>query len=416
MNLRFWSWLWVFAVLLSHLPTVNAQITITSAPSTACLFSPISIAYNSVQAGTLYVYLYNSGTADYGSPKQMQTISTGSSLTVTIPGSQIAGQSIIRLTNSTTGHTVTAPIIINAIPVPPIIANVFAYCQGTVASPLVAIASNGGTLNWYGTSAVGGESSSVSPTPQTSIAGSTTYYVSQIANGCESPKASISVVVRPTPSSPLTSSVTYCQGNPANTLTATGSNLVWYTSPIGGTGSSAAITPRTNTAGIYSYYVSQSINGCESPRAAANVTIHPIPSLTITPSDPIVTPTQTSLTLSAIASTSALTWSTTETVSSIMVSTAGPYSVTALSNNGCRAEASTYVTQLAPGEIYTTKTGDWSEPSVWSSNQIPGNTDPVRIRHSINLPTGFQGHTGLLTYAVGGQLIMQTSSGLKMGL
>lgn len=416
MDFRIRLWVWMLFASTILFTTVNAQITIVSAPNTVCSLSPISIVYSSAQAGTLNVYLYSSGSADYGSPKQVQTISAGNSLTVTFTSSQSTGQSIIRLTNITTGHTITAPVAINAIPVPPTAVNVLAYCQGLMASPLVAISSYGGTLNWYGANAAGGASSSVSPTPQTSLAGSIAYYVSQIVNGCESPRTSISVIVIPLPSPPVTNSVTYCQGSAARPLIATGSNLLWYTAPTGETGSYTAIIPRTNPVGNYTYYVSQTINGCESPRASANVTIHSIPSITISPSDPILTPTQTSLTLTATASTSALTWSTTETASSILVSAAGSYSVTATAGNGCHAIASTNVIQITPGEIYTIKTGDWNDSTVWSSNQIPDNTDPVRIRHSINLPTGFRGHSGTLTYAASGQLILQNDSSLQMGL
>ncbi|MFV8394124.1 beta strand repeat-containing protein, partial [Flavobacterium sp. LB2P6] len=78
------------------------------------------------------------------------------------------------------------------------------------------------------------------------------------------------------PSAPTISShITYCQGTTAIPLTATGSNLLWYTVANGGTGSGSAPTPSTASSGTLSYYVSQTI-GCESSRAKIDVVINGI--------------------------------------------------------------------------------------------------------------------------------------------
>jgi hypothetical protein len=60
--------------------------------------------------------------------------------------------------------------------------------------------------------------------------------------------------------------------------------LLWYTAPIGGTGSATAPTVSTAAVGSTTYYVSQTGN-CESPRAAIVVTVN------ITPATPVVTAT-----------------------------------------------------------------------------------------------------------------------------
>ncbi len=77
----------------------------------------------------------------------------------------------------------------------------------------------------------------------------------------------------------VTSPVTYCQNSVASPLTANGSSLKWYTTASGGTGSTSAPTPSTNLAGTTTFYVSQTLNGCEGPRAAIAVTVNPIPSI-----------------------------------------------------------------------------------------------------------------------------------------
>lgn len=162
-------------------------------------------------------------------------------------------------------------VTVNAIPAAPVVTSPVVYCQNVTATALTA---TGTSLLWY-TSATGGTGSATAPTPVTTAAGNTIYYVSQTTTGCESPRASITVTVNATPSAPVvTASVNYCQNAAAVALTATGTNLKWYTSATGGTGSSTAPTPVTTTAGSTIYYVSQSsAAGCESPRAAITVNV-----------------------------------------------------------------------------------------------------------------------------------------------
>ncbi|AOM78268.1 gliding motility-associated C-terminal domain-containing protein [Pedobacter steynii] len=75
------------------------------------------------------------------------------------------------------------------------------------------------------------------------------------------------------PVAPTATNVTYCQGAIATALTATGTNLKWYTSAVGGSGSSTAPIPVTTTAGVTTYYVSQSNGTCESALTPITVTI-----------------------------------------------------------------------------------------------------------------------------------------------
>ncbi len=66
--------------------------------------------------------------------------------------------------------------------------------------------------------------------------------------------------------------VTFCQNATTTALTANGSNLLWYTTATGGTGTAAAPLPSSATTGSTTYYVSQT-NTCESPRAAIVVNV-----------------------------------------------------------------------------------------------------------------------------------------------
>jgi hypothetical protein len=82
-----------------------------------------------------------------------------------------------------------------------------------------------------------------------------------------------------TPAPGVTAARTYCQNAVATALTATGTALKWYTDATDGTGSSSAPVPGTAVAGTTTYFVSQTLNGCEGPRASIAVTVNPSPVL-----------------------------------------------------------------------------------------------------------------------------------------
>jgi len=80
------------------------------------------------------------------------------------------------------------------------------------------------------------------------------------------------------PSAPtVTATLSYCQNVTATALTATGTSLLWYTASTGGTGSTTAPIPTTATVGSKSYYVSQSVSGCESNRSTITVNTTALP-------------------------------------------------------------------------------------------------------------------------------------------
>ena len=171
---------------------------------------------------------------------------------------------------------------VNAIPAAPLVTSTINYCQNATATALTATGTN---LLWY-TVATGGSGSATAQIPSTISVGSTTYYVSQTNNSCESPRAAITVNVNVTPAAPtVMGNINYCQNATAVMLTATGSNLLWYTVSTGGTGNTTAPTPSTATSGTTSFYVSQTQGVCESPRSIINVIVTALPAIPV-----VVTP------------------------------------------------------------------------------------------------------------------------------
>src|SRR5205814_129781 len=84
----------------------------------------------------------------------------------------------------------------------------------------------------------------------------------------------INVTVNAAPSAPTANAQSFCSGdNPtvAN-LVATGTSLQWYNVPTGGSPLAASTALATGT-----YYVSQTINSCESARTSVAITVNPTP-------------------------------------------------------------------------------------------------------------------------------------------
>ena len=79
------------------------------------------------------------------------------------------------------------------------------------------------------------------------------------------------------PQKPIVADITYCQNDIALALTATGTDIQWYTVASAGTASTTAPTPSTGTATNTTYYVTQTVNGVESDRIALEVNINPTP-------------------------------------------------------------------------------------------------------------------------------------------
>ena len=154
------------------------------------------------------------------------------------------------------------------------------YCQNAVAVPLTA---TGTALKWY-TAETGGAGSTTAPTPTTTTAGTTSYWVTQTLAGCgESERVQIDVVTNALPTAPVAAAtVNYCQNATATALTATGltgATLNWYTVATGGAALGAAPTLSTTAVGNTSYWVSQTVGGCEGSRSQITVTVNALPAL-----------------------------------------------------------------------------------------------------------------------------------------
>jgi gliding motility-associated-like protein len=165
----------------------------------------------------------------------------------------------------------TTTVWVNPTPPVPSVASEITYCQN---APFDSIYYYGFNIKWYD-SATGGSYTTTAPVINTGVTGSDTFYVSQTVNGCEGPRKQVIVHVVPAVSAPtVVSPVFYCQGDPAVPLIANGQNIRWYSVATGGAGTPITPVPTTNAEGVFTWYASQTINGCESERAAVEVHVN----------------------------------------------------------------------------------------------------------------------------------------------
>jgi gliding motility-associated-like protein len=181
------------------------------------------------------------------------------------------------------GCSNSAPFTINAIPTPPIAPTVttpVTLCQNATATALIATGSN---LLWY-TSATGGTGSSTAQIPSTAIVSSSTYYVSQSTNGCESARTGLTVDIiasPPTPTIAANGATNFCEGGGVTLTSSTAINIQWYRDGAILNGSTnpdyIAMQP-----GVYTVSVS-STNNCTTSSVGTTVTIFPNPVLSLNP-------------------------------------------------------------------------------------------------------------------------------------
>lgn len=179
-----------------------------------------------------------------------------------------------------TSSASTVDLLINAKPMAPF-GNNETVCQGESVPDLFA---SGGSITWYSNSGLTNQVET-GPSYSTGITASGThnFYATITDGNCEGPSQQITLQINAKPSAPSASNQSASEGGTIPDLTATGSNITWY-SNVGlttqvGTGSSFA-TGQT-AAATYTYYVTQTTNGCESNGTEVTLTITSITPPTI---------------------------------------------------------------------------------------------------------------------------------------
>jgi len=110
-----------------------------------------------------------------------------------------------------------------------------------------------------------------------------TYYTTQTISECVSPSSSATLVIAEEPPPPLANNIEICEGGPVPTLIATGENIRWYSEELLNilVQQGDSLIRENNPVGTYTYYVTQTLNNCESQAASSSLTVK------LTPDPPV---------------------------------------------------------------------------------------------------------------------------------
>ncbi len=173
---------------------------------------------------------------------------------------------VSQIINGCESERTSVEVIVEAQPMPPTTVDV-STCMGTS----ILLTTEGEQLLWYRSATGGSAVNSINSDPN--VIGIQTYWVSQTVNGCESERASLSVSTIPNPPVPTVFDTSYFLNEAAMPLMVLGSQLRWYSTAVSDDGTSIAPIPNTSLVGTQTYWVSQTIDGCESDRVPINITV-----------------------------------------------------------------------------------------------------------------------------------------------
>ena len=105
------------------------------------------------------------------------------------------------------------------------------------------------------------------------------YYLTQTLNSFESKPATLQLIIRENPGMPKVNNVTYCEGELIADLIATGNDIRWYKNMELTEFVSAGnrLKVESTPPGVYNYYPTQTISGCESDPSILTLKINEKP-------------------------------------------------------------------------------------------------------------------------------------------
>ena len=140
------------------------------------------------------------------------------------------------------------------------------FCGSANITQLVA---TGSGVKWYDAATGGNLLPNITAIGLTN---GTTYYATQTVNGCESTtRFAVTAVINAIPTAPNAAAQDFCSAPTVAQLLPNGSTINWYDVSTAGSPLASSTVLSATT-----YYVSQTINGCESARTAVTITITPI--------------------------------------------------------------------------------------------------------------------------------------------
>jgi hypothetical protein len=250
--------------------------------------------------------------------------------TSTISANQTGSYSATMKT-AVAGCTVTSAtvnIVVNPLPVATVSTSsgAFDFCEGSSLTLEAPVGASG--YQWYkdGTAISGAVSSTLSASSSGSYAVEVTS-----SDGCSALSASQTVVknLNPTASISNASSLSFCDGGNVVLSAPSGMSYAWSTG-------ATTQTVTQSSSGQVGLTITDA-NGCASVASPVTVNVYNVPSLTVTSTSSTSICQGESVTLQAGGGFSSYAWSNGATNQNLIATTAGSYSVTGTTSDGCTA-------------------------------------------------------------------------------
>ncbi len=167
-------------------------------------------------------------------------------------------------------------MVIKPAVVPPLVSDT-AVCEG---NPVPGLEAKGENILWYSDASlllqVG--SGAHFATGHTD-AGTYSYFVTQEKDGCTSPPAIAVLQIEPVPPAPQVEDGSVCEGDTIPALRASGEHITWYEDAAlsNKVFSGESYQPVIEEPGTYTWYVTQTVQGCEGPAGGTSLIIRSAP-------------------------------------------------------------------------------------------------------------------------------------------
>ncbi|WP_291088479.1 T9SS type A sorting domain-containing protein [Flavobacterium sp. BFFFF1] len=242
--------------------TGSATVTVNSFSNGGTVSGSATVC-NGENSGTLELTGYNGSIIGWQSSENISFATfadidnTTSSLAYADLTATTYYRAVVANGNCPVTYSTVAAITVNT--VPSLITQSQVFCNEAHVADLFP---SGAGIQWYA-DGVGGNVLADSEALATGD-----YYVSQTINGCESARTLTSVTVNMI-DAPVTAAQSFCNQAIVSDLEPSGAGIQWYTSLSGGN-----VLSDSEALATGDYYVSQTINGCESGRTLASITIN----------------------------------------------------------------------------------------------------------------------------------------------
>ncbi len=243
------------SAIASVVVTINALPTVvTVAPTAVCSPATVDLTASAVTTGSdsglTFTYFTDAAATT--------TLTTASAVTT-------SGTYYIKGTNANGCSAIASVVVTITVTNAPTGDATQTFCGSSNMSLLVV---TGTAVKWYDM-ANGGTQYPSALLSSIGLVNGTVYYASQTVNGCESTtRLAVTAVVNAIPTAPNATAQSLCSSSTVTNLVPSGAAYNWYSMSTGGTALAS-----TDVLATGDYYVSQTINGCESTRTLVSVTI-----------------------------------------------------------------------------------------------------------------------------------------------